>query len=365
MIKTETEKSAQESKTTLDKIIKICQLFDFPTAVFDGNFKCVYSKDELIELKSKANSYARNGYISESSDFFTTIFMIKGVQYCAKILRTDGYYICGLFDSSELGDMARNTDFFNRVISSIDVVQYNLSKLWEIVDNIKETGNDLLTAKMKQSLMRTHRISQSIFEYANVYLKEPNPVRIDCYKMINALVKRCNTLLSKIGRYIDFVGDDKTPLYIGADTSHAMSAFISALQNSLLYSKRDSIPLVTLSKSVEGNKTYAVLKIVNDISYYNLRPNKARESSFTNNKIGCGIPIIKRFVEECDGQFEFKEENESAYTLIKLPTVKVYQQEMFIFESGEYVPYETGIPDFLELKISEVIDLFGEDKDFV
>ena len=56
MTETVTEKSAQESKTTLDKIIKICQLFDFPTAVFDSNFKCVYSKDELIKLNSKASS---------------------------------------------------------------------------------------------------------------------------------------------------------------------------------------------------------------------------------------------------------------------------------------------------------------------
>lgn len=363
MTETVAEKSAQERKTTLDKIIKTCQLFDFPTAVFDSNFKCVYSKDELIKLKSKASLYAKNNYIPESRDFFTTIFMIKGVQYCAKILKTDGYYICGLFNSRELGAMARNTDFFSKILPSIDVVNCNVAHLCELANEIN--NNDFLVAKMKRSLLKAQRVTQSIFEYAYVYLKEPDYVKIDCYDMINSLVKRCNTLLSKIGRHIDFEGDDKTPLYIGADSRHAMSAFISALQNSLLYSKRDHIPLVTLSKYVEGNETYAVLKIVNEISYYNLRPNEVHERNFAGNKIGCGIPIIERFVEECNGQFEFKEENEKAYTLIKLPTIKVYKQEMFVFESGEYVPYETGIPDFLELQISEVIDLFGDDNDFV
>lgn len=358
MIKTETEESAQESKTTLDNIIKICQMFDFPTAVFDSDFKCVYSKDNLIELNAEIDTTISDN-IKNGSDFFTTIFMIKGVQYCAKVLKMDGYYICGLFSSKELGAMARNTDFFSRVLPSLASVNYNLSSIWGLMHGIK--GDDLLAGKMRKSLMRIQSVTQSILEYANVSLKSPNSVRINCYEMISSLVNRCNTLLSKIGRYIEFVGESKTPLYIYADTRHAMSAFISALQNSLLYSSRDYIPVVTLSNSVEDNKSYAVLKIKNDISYYNPRPN---ESLFINNKIGCGIPIIKCFVEECSGQFEFKTENDTAYTLIKLPTVYVHQQEMPIFECGETAYYETGIPDFLELKINDVIEFFG-DTDFV
>lgn len=361
MTETGIEEAVQENKTILKKIIKICQCLDFPTAVFDSNFECVYSKDGLIKLSSKANSYLVSDYTLEDLDFFTTIFMIKGVQYCAKILRTDGYYICGLFDSHELGGMARNTDFFNRVISSIDVVQYNLSKLWEIMDNLQKSGNVFLAVKMKQSLMRTNRISQSIFEYANIFLKEPKPVRIDCFQMISAVVKRCNTFLAKCGRFIDFVGDDTKPCFIGADNRHAIVAFISAIQNSLLYSTKDCIPIITLSTTEENHKTYVVLKIVNDIAFYTSQQKEFYESDFANNKIGCGIPIIKRFVEETNGEFELNEINGNVYTLIKIPAVKAFKKDMLFFESGEYVFYETGIPDFLELKISEVVDLFNQD----
>lgn len=364
MIKTETEKSAQESKTTLDKIIKICQLFDFPTAVFDSDFKCVYSKDNLIELNSEIDSSISDN-IKNGNDFITTVFVIKDVQYCGRVLGIDGYYICELFNIQELCKIAKYTGALNKIEQNLESIKYNLSQLWNFRGSLNKTENDVLAFNMKSSLMHVDCLINDLIELIKIYTKNPNIVRFDFYRMLNSMIKRCNKYLEKCGRFIKLECECHEPLYIGADVNHATTAFINALQNSLLYSTKECVPVVTLSKIKEGNYHYAVVKIVNNIAHYEPYKNNSPILTFSNDKIGCGIPIMKRFAEESKIKLDLIEKNDNYYTIMKIPLVGSYEKDAFIFESDEFVFYETGIPDYLELKINEVAEIFSEDNVFV
>lgn len=351
--------SLYNDNAKLKKIISVCECLDFPTAVFNSKSECIYSKNGLIELHSEARSVFKDDYKFEDLDSYTTIFVIKGIQYCAKILRIDGYYVCGLFNSHQLGAMARYTDFAERMISSIDVIQSNSSRLWGIMTNLRNQDITKPAADMEVCLLKINRVFQSILEYLNMIMRKPQPVMIDCLQFLSAIVKRTNSLLVNCGRCIDFIGGYE-PCYIGADRRHTIVALVSAIQNSLMYSTKDCVPLITLSTVSENKKNYVVMKIVNDNSYYTEKHKDLYEDDFSSNKFPCGVPILKRFAEETEGEFTLNEVEGKVITLLKIPALKTYENNSLFFECDEYTYFETGIPDFLGLKIGEVVELFSD-----
>ena len=350
--------SLLEERAKLRKIIEICESFDFPTAIFNSQSKCVYSKNDLIKQDSDVKSVFKDDYFFEDLDFYTTIFIIKGVQYCAKVCRTDGYYVCGLFNSHTLGSMARYTDFAERLISSIDVIQANSSRLWEIMKNLRNQNMTKAAADMEVSLLKINRVFQSILEYLNMLMREPQPVMIDCFQLLSTVVKRTNKLLIDCGRYIDF-NDQQKHYYIGADRRHSIVALVSAIQNSLMYSTRDCVPKINLTTITENKRNYVVFKIINDISYFAENHETLYEDDFSMNKFACGVPILKRYAEETGGEFILEKVDGMAITLLKIPEEKKHGENALFFECDEFTYFETGIPDFLELKIGEVVELFS------
>lgn len=352
--------SLLEERAKLKKMIDICECFDFPTAIFNSQSKCVYSKNNLIKLNSEARSIFKEDYFFEDLGFYTTIFVIKGIQYCAKIVRTDGYYICGLFNSHHLGSMSRYTDFAERMISSIDVIQANSSRLWRIMKNLREQNITKPAADMEVSLLKINRVFQSILEYLNMVMRMPNPIMIECLQFLKTIIERTNSLIAKCRRCIVFIHGDE-PCYIGADRRHMIVALVNAIQNSLMYSTRECVPTITLSTVKENKKNYVVIKIVNDIAYYTEAQKPLYEDDFSMNKFSCGVPTLKRFAEETEGEFTLEKVDDKAVTLLKIPEVKCYEDNSLFFECDEYTYFETGIPDFLELKMGEIVELFSDD----
>ncbi len=352
--------SLLEERARLKRIIEICELFDFPVAIFDSQSKCIYSNNEMIKPESEAKSYFKEDYKFEDLDYYTTIFVVKGVQYCAKILRTDGYYICCLFNSHQLGSMARYTDFAERMISSIDIIQTNSSRLWGIMKRLRAQNISKPSLDMEECLLKINRVFQSILEYLNMVMRKAEPVKIDCYQFLNSIVVRTNTLLANCGRCIDF-SYDHAPCYIAADRRHTIAAFVSAIQNSLLYSPRDCVPLITLNTITENNNNYVVIKIINDISFYAENHKNMFDNDLSLNKFPCGFPILKQFADETEGEFMILQEDGKFITLLKIPELKTFGNNALIFECDEFSYFETGIPDFLELKMGEVLELFSDD----
>lgn len=344
-------------KQVLNKIKKYCDNFDFPTLVFDSNSVCVYSKGVSVKTGTKSDTISDIVFSPECSSFSSAMFVVKGVQYCAKITNVDGYYICALFDSKTLGNYARNTDFFTKFMTSVNIVEYNFAMLWDEIENLKALGNEKLVSKLEYNLTKTSRVVGNIYEYVSLLCKKPNEVRIDCSHMLSGIVNRCNTLLSKCGRSIEFLSD--SDCYICADHRFAVSALVCAIHNSLLYSPRECVPLITLSKTTIDKKEYVVIKFVNDNIYFVDRERPFVENDIVTGKTGVGIPLIKSFVEQINGEFICDDINGTFTAVMKIPAFKPFDKNAVFFDCEDYTHYDTGIPDFLELQMLEVVDLFS------
>lgn len=343
----------------LKKVIGLCELFDFPTAIFNADLECIYSRNNIIKLKSKVNLYTTSDDIYKAEDFITTIFIIRGVQYCAKILKTDNMYICGLFDNFKVGEMAGNTDFFERIAPSFHFIKYSLSHLWEIMTTLKSLEQNKIASEMESYLLDINQRFQNVFSLLQVILFKPKPMRVNCSELLNNMIRRCNALLCNCGRYIDFMGE-YTECYVCADQRHIIYAFINAIQNSLLYSPKDCNPFITLSNSDIDGKKYVILKIVNESSYFLNNHDNIYENNISKNRIGCGIPLIKLLMEETGGEFTINENDGRVTAILKMPALEPLKSDVMFFECTDSVnSVNVELDEMIDFMMYEVVQTFN------
>lgn len=341
---------------SLDKIISYCEVISFPTAIFNSNLECVYSKKWIIKKNAKADVYLKENDTFVSKDYTSTIFFIDGTEYCANILRCEDFYLCSLYNSRELFRMAKNTDFFQKMIPNIEVLQYSLAHLWDDVSKVKDLGNAMIAADMEKYMFRLYQILKDAIEFFKSVLIRPSLIRVECCSMLEKMIFRCNTFLATCGRHIEFYRDLDN-CYISADNRHVFCAFINAIQNSLLYSTNDCIPKVSVYKGVVDNKSYVFVKIINNNRYFADDKKNLYDNEVSRHKVGFGMHVIENLIEETGGECSYDTCNGTTTLLMKIPALKDFANNAIVFEADGFGFYETGIPDYIELKMRDVIEL--------
>lgn len=339
-----------------------------PVAIVDKNLKCVYSnRPKLLPVDSSIK-----GVFSGNTDGLLSVpgakmAMINGCFYSVRVTPIEEeLYVCDFFDLSAIISLAGNTDIYNRIFPIVDAVEYNTSALWRGISTLKsklendERGGLECVADMEKRLVSLSSCSKNISEYMNMLNYTPRgDTAINLVSIAADIVKRCNTELSDMGRFVDYVCEEQE-LYINAKARHVLSALVNAIQNALIYSTRDCVPSLTITKHNQTEE--AIIKLVNNSSLYVERDSGEEPSiNFSGQRLGYGIPIIKRFAELAGGTFSLTEANGQFSAVIELPLVdeETLKSKTPTLSSGGYVYYQTDIPDIIGLKMREVIDLFG------
>lgn len=344
-----------------------------PVAIVDKNLKCVYSnRPKLLPEDLSVKGFFCGDTTGLLSVPGSKMALINGCSYNARVTPIDDdLYICEFFDLSSVIELAKNTDIYGRIFPIVDAVEYNTSALWRGVHTLeskfREDGNSgaealEIAVDFRKRLIALSSCSKNILEYMNMLNFTPNgdsPMNLVSFTA--DVVKRCNTELSAVGRCVDFVCEEQE-LYINAQSRHVLSALVNAIQNALMYSTRDCVPCLTLSRRDNSESGEAVITLVNDrLLYIEHDGGEGTRVNFSGQRLGYGIPIIKRFSELSGGTFELREANGKFIALIELPLVdeKTLKNMTPQLSSSGYVYYKTNIPDIVELKMLEVINLFG------
>lgn len=337
-------------------------------AIVDKELKCVYSNRPKILPESSSISHVFCGDTSgllKAAD--TKPAMIGGCSYSVKITPLDDeLYVCCFFDVPAVVRLAENTDIYSKLFPIVDVVEFNTSALWKdlaalrskfLSDGQDEPGYYAIAADIEKRIAALNSSSKNISEYMHMYMhneKRKDPINL--VRITKDIVNRCNTFLSDIGRCVEFVSDEQE-VYIHARNRYVLSAMVNAIQNALVYSTRDCVPCLTISKR-DGE---AVITLVNNSALCVGEGGAENGFNFAGQRLGYGIPLIKRFAEMSGGTFELREENSTFTTLIELPLVDEEAMKLLPkqFSSGGYIYYETDIPDIVKLKMLEVIALYN------
>lgn len=289
-----------------------------------------------------------------------TMLVMDGVTYCARICPLDDELVlCELFDSEAIMRMAENTDFRERITPLFNAVEHNTSRLWKTLFAMRDciaNKEDVsgFEVKFYDRISELSSVVKNMSEYSLMFM-HVSPEVIDVVSLTDGIVNRCNTILAKCGRCIRFVCECGR-LYITADKRHAITALANALQNVLLYSPRDCVPVLSLVRLTENGENFVYLQLVNDSSLFVGKDEN--DIDFGYQRVGFGIPIIKRFAEETGGSFFLDTLGKIVKLGIKLPEADASAMRGLRVEECGYTHYDTGIPDIIDVKMHEVVNFF-------
>lgn len=346
----------------------VCNSFDTPVVLLDGNFRCVYCNREGFFEKGRLLASVLLTEIKRPiTKVSKAMASMNGIKYTVRLMPfLDEFFFCEFFDLQEVYELAEFSDCYEKVKAYTKSMDQNITDLWKKsneLENYQRKIDDLglfdRIISFKKSL---NALNSDIYSLSNIVSmlfdrQDPKPVCVN--RMLKDLIDRCNSLLSNCGRAIDFEYEIKE-YYILSNERHALVALINALQNALLYSSADSIPTVVLSSVLENDKRYVVMKVINDGVYFINEENGDKiDRNFVFQRVGLGIPIVKCFVEECDGIFSMEDKDNKVVLEIKIPQYIPYHDDKLILESPGRTYYKTGIPDLVEVKMNDVINFFG------
>ncbi len=348
-------------------IKKYCDAFSIPVALLDGELVCLYcNREGFIDRGEKIAPYFLTMNEKPLSKSTKAKVIIRNSIYCARITVFCGeYYICEFLDFREILSLAEYSDAYNVLFTSVNAMCGNVSSLWSgsysLANYLREKGDFDAVEKVLEFDKLINSMSSMVFnvsEYIEIAFSGENMEIIEVYRLIKAMIDRCNSILRKCDRAIDFVADIDN-YYIISSQQHVIVALINAVQNALLYSPKDYIPIVTLSSVFEKDTSYLILKVVNDsILFVDEKNGEKVDKNFTSQHFGLGIPIIRKFAEKSKGFFSIEEHNGKVVVEVKIPQYIQTNEDILYIESPGYSFYKTDVPDLIEVKMNEIINFF-------
>lgn len=353
----------------IDNIRRYLDGFKNPVALLDKALKCVYCNfKNLLPTGRSLLVYIQESFEVPVAAVTDVMAILDNTVYNARLIPVEDEMIfCIFYDADMLISLAERTDMYQKVKPVIGAIEYNTSKLWKSLHFMRSNHAGLtsgeilkLSAELEKNLFGLSTINKNLFEYINMLFSEKSNQKINIVSFTESVVNRCNALLVKCGRCIDFIYEP-VEMFIYANQRYALCALVNSIQNSLLFSPRDTVPVLSLGKTEENGIEYVVLRVTNDSIFYRDKSFGDKiETSFDHLRVGYGIPIIEKFAKEAGGRV-IKRERDGVYTLIvMIPAAKPDSDSVLRFDNSEYFFYSTGIPDIIEIKMMEAIDFFGE-----
>ncbi|MCM1167084.1 MAG: hypothetical protein NC299_06550 [Lachnospiraceae bacterium] len=342
-----------ERKKALNAVLK---RLNNPAVILDGALDCLLSNRPVL-VPVGTSIADKVDLLFPLLEETRTMLILDGTAYCARICPIDGdLFFCELFSAGALVNMAEKTDVYGHIVPIFNALEHNTAKLWRTLFAMRdriENGEDVsgFEVKFYDRISELSSVIKNVFEYSLMFT-QCSPTIIDADTLTMGIVNKCNTLLAECGRCVQLVHDNEQ-LFIKADLRHTINALVNSLQNALLYSPRDCVPVLSLVRLTEEGKNFVYLQLVNDSALF--VGDKEEGFDFGHQRPGFGIPIIRRFAEESGGSFKLDVSEKTVKLGIKLPEEVVEELRV---EEGGYSFYDTGIPDIIDVKMREVVNIF-------
>lgn len=342
-----------------------------PLVCLDNRFCCVQSDGEFQPGESLLK-YIRETVPEPLGCVMDTALYKDEHFYCCRIypIKNDVgesiAYICELISAENARHIAERTESPSDILPLYNAVEMNLAAVWKSASRLREAlmadkdfGKLSEVCAIEGAVSNISAVCGNAFQYADMLYNNQNFAAIDAGALCRSLADRCNAALAKCGRRIEFFSSQDN-LTIYADSRRAVVALVNAVQNALLYSPRDSEPVMAVSRKEERGRSFVEIQVVNESSMFTSRDFKdGTEVNFSYQRLGYGIPIIKRFASVSGGRFSMNEENGKVVVTITLPAAGEEYGRVTMRTSEEY-SYDSGIPDFTEMMMREVVLFFGE-----
>lgn len=349
-----------------EHIKNYCDSFDNPTALLCGDLICKYcNKENFLKKDAMLGSYLLENISSPPKTQVNALTMINGAYYSCRITPMwDEWLFCEFFSAQDIMGIAGHSDIHNYFSTALSMVQQNMSMLWK---NTLKLENHYHEKGMAEELEKVFGFKKSITvlrstvlgvaAYMDMFNPKNEPHKVDFYAILKAVIDRCNSRLAGINRCINLVSDN-IGAFIYSTDQFVISAVVSMLQNALLYSTKDCVPVVSVHREKNLEKSFVIIRVVNDIALFvNEKAGETIGMNFCSQRLGLGIPTLKRFAEISNGRFSMIKKAGKVCVDIKIPEYIPPRTTTLTFESSGYSFYDCGIPDYIDSMLTDVIEV--------
>lgn len=346
-----------------------------PLVCLDNRFCCAFSPDGKFKPGESLLGYIRRtvpeplGRVMEFPFYKDDKFSCCRIYPIKNEIGESVAYICEIFSAESARHIGELTDSPSDILALYNAVEMNISAVWasssRLRVNLSENRDYARLADVlaiEGAMSNISAVCGNAFEYANMLYQNQKSTVIDAGEMVLNLAERCNAALAKCGRRVEVLTEPQD-LHIYADSRRAVVALVNAVQNALLYSPKDTEPILAVYRREQRGRSFIEFRITNDSSMFSGKDfSGGRELNFSYQRVGYGIPIIKRFAAVSGGSFSMTEEHGKVIVTITLPAANG-DYGMVTLKSPYIAAYDTGRPDFVTSMMYDVVQFFGEMQD--
>lgn len=341
-------------------------------AVLDSTLKCVIGSS-VIEVGENLLYIVRDP-IPNPMHEITRASIARGEHiYGCRIMpvknsagESDAYLV-ETFTLEDLRPLAERADLASAILPMFNAVEYSSTDIWRAAKRLrqrsmKEKDYPLLSEALaiEGAMANISTVCRNTYEYANMLYNEHPAYVTDAADLCRVLGDKCNAALAKCGRHIDVLVELED-LNIRVNSHRAMVALMNALQNELLYSPRDTEPILSVYRRTEHGRAFVEIQVINENIMFTNKDFKDKvDINFSFQRMGFGIPIIKRFVQESGGRFDMRDANGRVILTMSLPGVPESHDDYVQFSEPGMEFYNADTPDLIDIMLMEVVKFFGE-----
>lgn len=350
----------------LEHVKKYCDSFENPTALLCGDLICKYcNKENFLKKDAMLACYLLEIIPSPPKKQVNALAMINGVYYSCRITPMwDEWLFCEFFTAQDVMGIAGHSDIHSYFSIALSQIQRNIAVLWRNISKLEnsyhekgmtEELEEIFGLKKNLTVMRSATLG--VEAYMDMFNPQIEPRKVDFYAILEAVINRCNSRLSSIDRCIELVPSN-IGAFIYSTDQFVINAIVSVLQNALLYSKKDCVPIVSVRREQDLDKSFVVIRVLNDTELFiNEKAGETVEMNFCSQRLGLGIPTLKRFAEISHGSFSMETKGGKVCVEIKLPEYILPNSSYLTFEQCGYSFYDCGIPDYIDSMLTDVIEV--------
>ncbi|MGN0670695.1 MAG: hypothetical protein ACI4JZ_09105, partial [Oscillospiraceae bacterium] len=125
-------------KNELDRIVDFCSGFANPVILFDKDWNVVFcNKKNFVTSKTNVQNLTMSG-IKKLKSGESFLMVVNGKQYCSRVSVHGELYLCELFSSEDLLDIADKSDIYEKILPFINNFEHNIAVMWGSFSTLKK-----------------------------------------------------------------------------------------------------------------------------------------------------------------------------------------------------------------------------------
>ncbi len=353
---------------TKRRIRKLCDSFDNVAMIIDKDTtECVYcNKPKFIEIGEIPTFLFDAAHPNDFSSVSSVI--IDSRHYAARCVEVvESLYLIEIFSEQDLIKMLGRTDAMLEIkpyITSLENSAANMRMLaYSLNPNLCNFPNS--KEKIENFQNTANSVNMMTLNFLHLIETKTDPDNmevIDFKAFIRDMGAKCKKYLTQCSKNVTFEYNSNFSFIRGSFTN-ACYMLANIVFYALLYNPQEDDVIFVIDSKKDNFEEYFIFQTSMDKKFFyekKLPDGSIMELDFS--LFSMGTEIIKSFADECGGKFYLTESGEKIAMGIKFPIYEPPYTGTLKFYDKAYSSYVCGRADIIEIMMTEISNIYGNNK---